>query len=464
MSQDQNRKSGNPSGFKDTLPAEKLVFNQLMEKLSEVVESYGFSPIDTPEIEWMDTLKGHDDSQGKLIYRVRNGYDEETSSMDKGLRFDLTVPLARFYGQHANELPLPFRRYHWGKVFRGETAVTGKGRYREFYQFDADTVGATGSLADAETAAMLVDAMMKLDLPAVVRINNRLLLDGLVEVGQIQDEASKTAVFTAIDKFYKIGKEAVLKEVSEATSPEFAELVGKFLSVSGSELDKLAQLRHLLGASAAAQAGLANLTEIIQLLEGSGYTGKVSISPEIVRGLGYYTGVIYETFVTGFEQYGSLASGGRYDRLIADLGGPQQPAVGASFGVSRIMDVLQKTGWVSSVQTPTKVMIVNFSAKLQPQYFALASQLRRANIATQIYGEEKKIGQQLKYASELGVPLAVIIGDDEQLKGTAIIRNMTSRDQVEVPLQEVVEKIGELCVQGDSNPRPVVPKTTALSS
>lgn len=440
-----DRKTGNPSGFTDTLPAEKLLFNRLMEVLSGVVESYGFSPIDTPEIEWMDTLVGHDDSGGKLIYRVLNGYEqpesaaELASALDKGLRFDLTVPLARFYGQHANELPLPFRRYHWGKVFRGETAQTGKGRYREFYQFDADIVGSSGILADVETASMLADAMARLELPAVVRINNRRLLDGLVEVGGITDDAVKTAVFTAIDKFDKIGIEKVVAEVAAASSQEFAALVQQYLGISGSAEQKLTRLDALIGTSAAAQEGLQALGQMITYLHAAGYQGRVVISQEIVRGLGYYTGSIFETFVTGFEQFGSVASGGRYDRLIADLGGPEQPAVGASFGVSRLLDVLQQSGWESASQTPAQVLVLNFEPTLTAEYFALATQLRQSGIATQLFSDEKKVGQQLKYASELGIPYAVIIGGDEHANGTAVIRDLNTREQTILGRGNVVQ-------------------------
>jgi len=445
--EEKEKKVGNPSGFKDTLPAEKLRFNRLMEQLSEVVESYGFSPIDTPEIEWMDTLKGHDDSSGKLIYRVRNGYESpegnenEEEVMDKGLRFDLTVPLARFYGQHANELALPFKRYQWGSVFRGESAATGKGRYRQFVQFDADTVGAKGVMSDVETAAMLADAMQKLNLPAVVKINNRRLLDGLVEVGGVQDEKVKGTVFTAIDKFDKIGKGAVVAEVEAATNPEFAALVDRYLSVSGSELEKVAQLRDLIGASLATQEALANLEGMVTMLHAAGYEGRVAISPEIVRGLGYYTGAIFETYVTGFEKYGSVASGGRYDRLITDLGGPNQPAVGASFGVSRIMDVLQGSGSETGAQTPAEVFIVNFVPELSSAYFSLATELRQNNIPTQVYSDTKRVGAQLKHAGELGIPYAVLIGEDEQTKGTALIRNLETKDQQEVVLTNLVSTL-----------------------
>lgn len=442
-----DKKRGNPSGFKDTLPAEKMLFNRLMEVLGTVVESYGFSPIDTPEIEWMDTLKGHDDSGGKLIYRVFNGYENPKLNtdleaiMDKGLRFDLTIPLARFYGQHVNELPLPFRRYHWGKVFRGESAQTGKGRYREFYQFDADSIGATGVMSDAETAAMLADAMQRLNLPAVIKINNRRLLDGLVEVGGINNEQTKTDIFTAIDKFDKIGKIKVVSEVAQVTNTKFADLVSNYLSVSGSELEKIDQLRALLGSNNATKEALSNLSSILDILYASGYEGRVVISPEIVRGLGYYTGVIFETYVKGFEQFGSLASGGRYDRLIADLGGPDQCAVGASFGVSRILDVLELNGWEKGTKTPAQAIIVNFASELETLYFSLATQLRKNNISTLVYSDTKKVGPQLKYAGELGIPLAILIGEEEHKKGTAQIRNLETREQEEVPLSNVVNSI-----------------------
>lgn len=442
-----SKKTGNPSGFTDTLPAEKLLFNRLMQILSQVVESYGFSPIDTPEIEWLDTLKGHDDSGGKLIYRIINGYENpETSAelekvIDKGLRFDLTVPLARFYGQHAHELPLPFRRYHWGKVFRGETAQTGKGRYREFYQFDADTIGATGPTSDAETATMLLDAMKQLKLPAIVKINNRYLLDGLVEIGSLAEESQKNAIFTAIDKFDKIGKEKVLAEVAAVSSSEFTKLVDAYLSVRGTPVEKIDQLQKLLGKSPIAQIGLGNLKEITTILTAAGYENGFTISPEIVRGLGYYTGAIFETYITGYEQFGSVASGGRYDNLIATLGGPNQPAVGASFGVSRLLDVLQQHGWESASQTPAQVLILNFDSRLQSHYVSLAATLRAKNVSTLVYSDTKKIGPQLQYADKLGIPIAIIIGETEFQSKTAVLRDLKTREQVTVSIDNVESEL-----------------------
>lgn len=436
----KNRKTGVPSGFTDMLPAEKSRFNGLIKTLSPVVESYDFTPIDTPTVEWMDTLRGQDDSGGKLIYGVRNGYDED-AEIDKGLRFDLTLPLARYCGDHTHELPLPFRRYHIGNVFRGETAQTGRGRYREFTQFDADIVGATGVIADGEIAAMLVDGMRALSLPATVKINNRRILDGLIEVGGITDPEIAGAVFRTIDKFDKIGKDSVIAEISELTSSDFADLVGKYLAISGSYQEKMDGLTNLIGSSAATREGLANISEVFALLTESGYADSISFSPEIVRGLGYYTGIIYETFITGYEQFGSVASGGRYDNLIEDLGGPSFPAVGASFGINRLLDVLAVHNGNMGSQTPAQVCIINFSDKLAAAYFSLATQLRQASIPTHLYHEHKKIGPQLKYAGDLAIPFAVLIGEEEAAKGTAIIRNLKTREQTEVKNTDLIPEL-----------------------
>jgi histidyl-tRNA synthetase len=455
----RDRKTGVPSGFADMLPIEKSRFNELMRILGSVVEKYDFTPIETPTVEWMDTLKGQDDTGGKLIYGVQNGYDLEAAAtesleFDKGLRFDLTLPLARYITDHSHELPMPFRRYHQGNVFRGETAQTGKGRYREFTQFDADIVGAGGATADAEIAAMLCDAMNTLQLPAVVKINNRLILDGLIEIGlksSAENAELSATIFRIIDKYDKIGEQKVIEEIKTLTqedAPEFTKIVTTYLQSSGSALEKIAQLRELLADSKIAQAGLDSIEQIFSLLEAAGYEDqqKISFAPEIVRGLGYYTGVIYETLITGYEQYGSVASGGRYDRLISDLGGPDLPAVGASFGVSRLLDVLVATGWQAGVQTPAQVFIARFTTEnessqknLNTTYFEIAANLRKQNIPVHLFSEDKKIGQQLKFAGEVGIPYALLIGENELSSGVATIRNLQTRDQEEVAIENLTD-------------------------
>lgn len=456
----RDRKTGVPSGFADMLPIEKSRFNELMRILGSVVEKYDFSPIETPTVEWMDTLKGQDDTGGKLIYGVQNGYDLEAAATEslefnKGLRFDLTLPLARYITDHSHELPMPFRRYHQGNVFRGETAQTGKGRYREFTQFDADIVGASGATADAEIAAMLCDAMSTLQLPAVVKINNRLILDGLIEVGLQsapgENSELSAAIFRIIDKHDKIGEQKVIEEIKALThdqTPEFFKIIATYLRASGSATEKIAELRELLAASGTAQTGLDSIEQIFSLLKTAGYADQthISFAPEIVRGLGYYTGVIYETFITGYEQFGSVASGGRYDRLISDLGGPDLPAVGASFGVSRLLDVLVANGWKAGVQTPAQVFIARFTSddalaqkNLDTTYFEIAAKLRKQNIPVHLFGEDKKIGQQLKFAGEVGIPYGLLIGQDELAEGKATIRNLQTRDQEEVAIENIVE-------------------------
>jgi histidyl-tRNA synthetase len=456
----RDRKTGLPSGFADMLPIEKSRFNELMRILGSVVEKYDFTPIETPTVEWMDTLKGQDDTGGKLIYGVQNGYDLEAAAtesveFDKGLRFDLTLPLARYITDHSHELPMPFRRYHQGNVFRGETAQTGKGRYREFTQFDADIVGAAGVTADAEIAAMLCHAMSTLQLPAVVKINNRLILDGLIEVGLQpapgENSELSATIFRIIDKYDKIGEQKVIEEIKALMhnqAPEFFKIVATYLRATGSATEKIAELRELLATSATAQTGLDSIEQIFSLLKTAGYEDQrhISFAPEIVRGLGYYTGVIYETFITGYEQFGSVASGGRYDRLISDLGGPDLPAVGASFGVSRLLDVLVANGWKAGVQTPAQVFIARFTSdnasvqnKLDTTYFKLATELRKQNIPVHLFSEDKKIGQQLKFAGEVGITNAILIGENELSSGMAIIRNLQTRDQQEIALDSVTD-------------------------
>lgn len=459
----RDAKTGVPSGFTDMLPLEKSRFNALIQKISEVVEKYDFTPIETPTVEWLDTLKGQDDTGGKLIYTVQNGYDTEKEP-NKGLRFDLTLPLARYCVDHAHQLPMPFRRYHQGKVFRGETAQTGKGRYREFDQFDADIVGSSGSVSDAEIAAMLIDGMRALNLPATVYINNRLILDGLLEVAQSTGIDTSPGshlcqdILRLIDKLDKIGAAGVLNEITKLTgdAPAAHALFEKYLSLSekpsstkndstSAQFEQTTQaINALIGASAATQQGLTEIRSVYTLLSKSGYANHILFAPQIVRGLGYYTGIIYETFITGYEKYGSVASGGRYDNLIADLGGPNVPAVGASFGISRLLDILTAMKWQAGAKTPAQVCIVHFSESLTEFYFSLATKLRSQGIRTHLYHHPKKMGQQLSYAGELGIPFAIIIGDDEYAQKTALIRNLQTREQQTVAQDQLSVTIAQL--------------------
>jgi histidyl-tRNA synthetase len=467
-----NLKTGVPAGFSDLLPLEKTQYNKLMQLLSKVVETYDFAPIETPTIEWMDTLKGQDDTGGKLIYGVKNGYEDSlaqksslSTSFDKGLRFDLTVPLARFITDHYHELPKPFRRYHQGNVFRGETAQTGKGRYREFTQFDADIVGSNGVLADAEIASMLHDVMTALQLPAVIKLNNRLILDGLIEIGFGEENIANSdlkndtdqksqitsAIFRAIDKFTKVGEQEVLTEIHHLTQeffPNFARLTANYLEKRNSSQEKIKQLKELLARSTTAIEGLNSISQLIALLESAGIEDRKDFifAPEIVRGLDYYTGVLFETFIKNFEQFGSVASGGRYDNLIKDLGGPDLPAVGASFGVSRLLDVLVASGWKAGVNTPAQVFIARFESpdlttqqELDQLYFKLACELRKNMIAVHLFSESKKVGHQLNFAGDMKIPFAILIGLDELNNKMATIKNLNNREQSQISFDKLVD-------------------------
>lgn len=454
-----DRKKGTPSGFEDTLPAEMMLQNELRRILTEVVERYGFSPLDTPHVEWMTTLRGHsvDDASSKLVYGVVNGHDitkaGSTTAVDKGLRFDLTVSLARMLAQYPQLLTtLPFGRSQWGTVMRGESGSKKNVRNREFIQYDADIVGASGPLAEAEIVAMLIDAMRALKLPANIKLNNRLLLDALVEVGGVTDEAVRTAVFVAIDKCDKVGREAVIAEVAKLGNPVLTDTVAQYLSIEGTPHERLDKLATLLARNEKAREGIKDLRDVFMLLEAGGYGESVSISPEIVRGLGYYTGIIYETYVTSMERFGSVASGGRYDKLIEKLGGPDLPAVGVSFGVSRLLGVLKESGWEATAQTTAVVQIVNFAPELAQAYFVLATQLRQAGIATLTSPEPGKPGPQLKKAGTQKIPYAVIIGPDEHAQDVATVRNLETRGQITVEIGQLVQALLELL--GKESPAP----------
>jgi histidyl-tRNA synthetase len=300
-------------------------------------------------------------------------------------------------------------------------------------------------MADAETAAMLLDGMEALGLnSAVVRINNRRILDALVELGGIDDEEIKKSVFGAIDDFDKDGIEKVLGKIAAVINDNFVGFAQEFLTIDGSNQEKLRRLEALVGKSEAGQEGLANLQVIFQILEAGGYGDRVRMSPEIVRGLGYYTGPIFETFIPGFERVGSVASGGRYDNLVQDLGGPSLPAVGASFGVSRIQSILEEMGMGETASTKAEILILNLMPELAPTYFAMAAELRRAGVPVRVYEDPRKFAPQIKLADSQGIPFALIVGEQEMANGTVQIKDLSNKEQIEIPANQLISYVQSL--------------------
>jgi histidyl-tRNA synthetase len=396
-------------GFRDFLPDIMLPRERLIESTTEVFRSYGFCPIDTPALEYLEILqgKGSDETDKQLYHFTDHG------NRQVGLRFDLTVPLARYTAQHFAELTFPFKRYHIGKVWRGEN--TQAGRYREFMQCDFDTIGSRSLTTDIEIALVINDLLEKLGFTHFqIRINNRKVLSGLLDKHGIADKA--TPILRTLDKLGKIGKAAVLKEMIEvaAISDSQAEAVITLTDLAGTASNTLTALQSLLAGNSVGEEGVAQLDELIRCTNSAGIPeDRIVLDVSIARGLDYYTGTIYETFLDELRSIGSVCSGGRYDNLAGLYTKQELPGVGASLGLDRLISAMEELGMLEKVSTPAQVFLPFFTANRLADYLRFASELRQSGIGVEFYPEVKKLGQQLKYADKRGFRWAIIIGEDE---------------------------------------------------
>lgn len=421
-------------GFRDYLPSAMIAREKLIDTARQVYRSYGFSPIDTPALEHSEVLlgKGGDESD-KQLFRFRDNGDR-----DVALRFDLTVPLARFAAQHLHEIGTPFKRYHIGTVWRGEN--TQKGRYREFMQCDFDTIGTTSNAADIETLLVIHDLFERLGFSKfTIRVNNRLVLNGLLEKLGLADKAS--GVLRSLDKLPKIGRDKVIAEMIERVGTT-AEQAGEVLSLAelkGEPSMILAQLETQLAGNDVGLTGVARLTELFKAIRQAGAnTERVELDLSIARGLDYYTGTIYETFLGDLPSIGSVCSGGRYDNLAELFTTQKLPGVGASLGLDRLLAAMEELGMVEAASTPAKVLIAYFDASHLGDYHRLARDLRAADIAAEVYPEAVSIGEQLKYASRKGFKIGVIAGDREFAAGHWQVKNLLTREQATISSTELI--------------------------
>ncbi|WP_397543823.1 histidine--tRNA ligase [Roseovarius salis] len=476
-----------PKGFRDYFGAEVTERAEMLRKIAAVYHRYGFDALESSAVETVEAL-------GKFLPDVDRPNDgvfawQETGEDDKGdwlaLRYDLTAPLARVYAQHRNELPTPYRRYAMGPVWRNEKP--GPGRYRQFYQCDADTVGSASMAADAEICAMLADTLEEVGIPRgdyIIRVNNRKVLNGVLEaMGLSDDEERSAAVMRTIDKFDKVGEEGVRQLLTTGrrdVSGAFIEGVGlsddqagpviAFLTSKAEEAgDTLTNLRAAVGASVSGQEGVDELERIATLLAAQGYgPDRIVIDPSVVRGLGYYTGPVYEAELT-FDilddkgrkrQFGSVAGGGRYDDLVKRFTGQAVPATGISIGVDRLLAALREKGRISgAAQGPVVVTVMDRDR--MADYQAMVGELRQAGIRAEVYlGNPKNFGNQMKYADKRGAPLAVIEGADEKARGVVQIKDLVlgaqiaesatleewkeRPSQVEVPRGELVARVRDM--------------------
>jgi histidyl-tRNA synthetase len=430
-----------PSGFRDYAPEQMIPKERLLQTAREVCRSYGFTPIDTPAVESLDVLlgKGGEESD-KLVYRVRGARSEVEES---GLRFDLTVPFARFAARHVPEAGTPFKRYATGPVWRGERP--GQGRFREFWQFDFDTIGTTANAADIEIVLLINDLFTALEIPRIeVRVNNRMVLNGLLESLGLSEKA--VPLLRSLDKLPKIGREKVIEEMVREAGVT-ADQAGRVLvlaEMQGTNVDVLDRVEREFGANERAAEGVRRLRELLTVCAAAGVPdGRVMIDLSIARGLDYYTGTIYETFLTDLPGIGSVCSGGRYDNLASLYTKQVLPGVGASVGVDRLLAAMVelKHPWMSGGATPAQVLVLQFDAARLGDYQRVARELRAAGIATEVYPEAKKLKAQFEYADKRGFRFALIAGPEEFENGVWKVKDLAKREEIAVPVTEIASRL-----------------------
>ncbi|MFH0806361.1 MAG: histidine--tRNA ligase [Candidatus Brennerbacteria bacterium] len=433
------------SGFRDYLPEDMIPRQQMFDTIRAVFERFGFVPLDTPGLEKEEILTGGDENFRMHIFRtdVQVGWDK------LALRFDLTVPLARVIAQYQNEIKRPFKRYQVGKVWRAEKPQAG--RFREFVQFDADIVGAASMMADAEIIALMYETMKALGVPNFfIRVNTRKILNGLAAFAGFQSEKT-AAVLRTIDKLDKQGWEAVYAELSDATSPEGLALsenaiakLKEFLEVRGENQEATIQaVRTLMQGVPIVEEGVQDLEKILEGVRAMGVPDDVwAIELSVARGLGYYTGPVFETVLKDLPSIGSVFSGGRYDDLVERFGTINVPATGASVGVDRLFTALEELGLVKRRKSVSQVAILNFDPESGAYIQGIAAGLRRGNIPTEIYlGNEATLKGQLAYVLNADIPVVIIAGSDERERNAVQVKDLRARKQVEVSRNQLLSHI-----------------------
>jgi histidyl-tRNA synthetase len=449
-------KIGIPKGTRDFTPQEMVRRNYIFDQIRAVFSHYGYVPIETPAMENLSTLMGKYGEEGdKLLFKILNSgnYLGDVSMLEvnpmmvnqltlkiaeKGLRYDLTVPFARFVVQHLNELTFPFKRYQIQTVWRADRPQ--KGRYREFYQCDVDVIGSDSLLNEVELVQIIEDVYKALNIKVLVKLNNRKILAGIAEVANVPDKFIDFTV--ALDKLDKIGLEKVKEELEGRgfTKGEISALE-PFMFVSGSFRQRLDSLKTHLADSEVGMKGISEMETIVDRLEILGIAGGCELDITLARGLNYYTGTIFEVKATETEM-GSICGGGRYDDLTGVFGLPGMSGVGISFGADRIYDVLLTLNRFPEHDiSGTQVLLVNFGENEEKYCLKLAVQLRNAGIVTEIYPDQGKLKKQMKYADQKQIPYVVLAGENEMTTGILSVKNMKTGQQENLSAQQLIQLI-----------------------
>jgi len=427
------------SGFRDYLPSDAVARERMVETIRTVFKRFGFLPLETPGVEREEILTGGDPNFKKQLFKLNLGGQSDKTA----LRFDLTVPLARVVAAYSNELPRPFKRYQIGNVWRGERAQAG--RFREFMQFDADIVGAPSIMADSEIISLMYETLVALGFKKfLIRVNNRKVLNALPEYAGFP-KGKIEAVLRILDKLDKNKWKDIESElVKEAGLDRNAiGLLKKFVELKGGSKNVLKKAAALFKNSKAAEEGISELKELANNVKAFGVPDKNwAIDLSVARGLGYYTGPVFEAVLTDYPELGSIFSGGRYDGLVSRFGFANIPATGASVGVDRLFVAMKKFNLVPDAVSPAQVLILNFNKESEESCEKLASDLRRDGVSTEIYlGQEKNLKGQLSYAVKQNFRVVLIIGEEERKKKIVQIKNMKERVQEAVPREDVLSYI-----------------------
>lgn len=439
-----------PKGTRDFSPQEMMRRNYIFDTIRGVFRTFGYAPLETPAMETLSTLLGkYGDEGDKLLFKILNSGDYASALSDeelrqaskiceKGLRYDLTVPFARYVVQHQGELTLPFKRYQIQPVWRADRPQ--KGRYREFYQCDVDVIGSRSLLNEAELVDIVDRVFRVLGIRVVLKMNNRKILYGIAQAIGHADKMMEITV--AIDKLDKIGLDLVKAELGDrGLEPEAVERLQPILELSGSNEEKLCRLEEVIGDSQTGRKGIDEMRTIFGYIERMGSSLAVELDLSLARGLNYYTGAIFEVKALDYT-IGSICGGGRYDDLTGIFGMPDTSGVGISFGADRIYDVMTALGlFPEEVNFTTQVLFVNLGADEEVASLRLLGGLRDAGIAAEIYPENAKMKKQMEYANRRAIPFVVIVGSDELSRGVATLKDMRSGEQRQVPFDELVHQI-----------------------
>ncbi len=446
-----------PKGTRDFSPIEMVKRNFIFDTIKDVFKRYGYLPIETPSMENLSTLLGKYGEEGdKLLFKILNSgdylekVDKSLSNIDsnklalqiceKGLRYDLTVPFARFVVQHLNEITFPFKRYQIQPVWRADRPQ--KGRYREFYQCDVDVIGSNSLLNEVELIQIMDDIFQKLNINTVIKFNNRKILAGISEIIGAPDKIIDITI--AIDKLEKIGKKGVYDElIGRGVSSGSVSLLDPILELAGDNFAKLSSLKEILKNSEIGIKGITEVETVLNYFNTLTLKTELEIDLTLARGLNYYTGAIIEVKAKDVEM-GSICGGGRYDDLTGVFGLKDVSGVGVSFGADRIYDVMQQLDiFPKEIVSSTKVLFVNFGEKEVRYCLPLLKVMRDNNINSEIYPDSAKMNKQMTYANNKNIPFVLLVGENEMQKGLLTVKNMVSGEQSEIKFDELLQRLNK---------------------